>query len=238
MLWLANDIKVVLRLGVVPAFIAVILLVVAVDEPENVTQSTTKKNFFTLADARHLPKLYWFIVVLGAVFTLSRFSEAFLILRAQYLGLAIGYVPLIMIVTNIVYALFAYPASAAADRLPARTFLVLGLVVLVAADAVLALAGSPWIAILGAGLWGLHMALTQGLLSKLVADTAPAELRGTAFGVFNLVSGVALLLASIIAGWMWSMFGPSATFIVEALFAALAAAGLLLYHSELHPVRE
>jgi len=172
---------------------------------------------------------YWLIVALGAVFTLARFSEAFLILRAQDVGLAIGYVPVIMIVMNVVYALFAYPAGAAADRLSARTLLVFGLGVLIAADVVLALAASPGIAFLGAAFWGLHMALTQGLLSKLVADTAPAELRGTAFGIFNLVSGGALLLASVIAGSLWSVFGASATFIAGALFAALAAMGLLLY---------
>ena len=164
------------------------------------------------------------------MFTLARFSEAFLILRAQDVGLAVGYVPFIMIVMNIVYATFAYPAGAAADRLSARTLLMFGLGVLIVADAVLAMASSPGIAFLGAAFWGLHMALTQGLLSKLVADTAPATLRGTAFGIFNLVSGGALLLASVIAGLLWSMYGASSTFIAGALFAAFAAMGLLLYH--------
>ena len=134
-----------------------------------------------------------------------------------------------MIVMNVVYALFAYPAGAAADRFPARTLLLLGLGVLIAADVLLVVATSPWGVFLGAAFWGLHMALTQGLLSKLVADTAPPELRGTAFGIFNLVTGGALLLASVLAGLLWSVFGASATFIAGASFAALAIMGLLFY---------
>lgn len=229
MIWLANDIKSVLWVAVVPAFLAVLLLIVAVREPESHEHTSGARNHLTLADAKRLSLRYWLIVALGAVFTLARFSEAFLILRAQDVGLTVRYVPAIMIVMNIVYAGLAYPAGAAADRLSARTLLVLGLGVLVIADVVLAMAASPWIAFLGAAFWGLHMALTQGLLSKLVANTAPAELRGTAFGIFNLMSGGALLLASVIAGLLWSVFGASATFIAGASFAALAATGLLLF---------
>ncbi len=229
MIWLANDIKAVLWAGVVPAFLAVFLLIVAVQEPESPAHAAGPGNHLTPSDAKRLPLRYWLVVALGAVFTLARFSEAFLILRAQDVGLAVGYVPAIMIVMNLVYSIFAYPAGAAADRLSARTLLLFGLGVLIAADLVLATAASPWPAFLGAALWGLHMAFTQGLLSKLVADTAPADLRGTAFGVFNLVSGGALLLASVIAGSLWSAFGASATFMAGASFAALAATGLLCY---------
>ena len=229
MAWLANDIKAVLWVAVVPAFLAVLLLVVAVREPEPSAQSPGLQNRMAFSDARRLSLRYWLVVSLGAIFTLARFSEAFLILRAQDVGLAIGYVPLIMIVMNVVYAAFAYPAGVAADRLSPRTLLVFGIGVLIAADVVLAMSASPSVAFIGAALWGLHMAFTQGLLSKLVADTAPAELRGTAFGIFNLMSGGALLLASVIAGALWSAFGAAATFIAGAAFAALAASGLLLY---------
>jgi MFS family permease len=229
MIWLANDIKSVLWIAVIPAFLAVFLLIVAVREPEPREPVTGLRNRLTLTNAKLLPLRYWLVVALGAVFTLARFSEAFLILRAQDVGLAIAYVPAIMIVMNIVYAGFAYPAGAAADRVSARTLLVLGLGMLIVADILLVVAASPWIAFLGAAFWGLHMALTQGLLSKLVADTAPTAFRGSAFGIFNLVSGGALLLASVIAGSLWSVFGPSATFIAGGSFAALAAMGLLLY---------
>jgi len=229
MIWFANDIKAVLWVAVVPAFLAVFLLIVALREPESSEHAAGSRNHLTLTDAKRLPLRYWLVVTLGAVFALARFSEAFLILRAQDVGLAVGYVPSIMIVMNIAYSIFSYPAGAAADRLSARTLLLFGLWVLVAADVVLAIATSPWIAFIGAAFWGLHMAFTQGLLSKLVADTAPAELRGTAFGVFNLVSGGALLLASVIAGSLWSAFGASATFIAGASFATLAAIGLFLY---------
>ncbi len=224
---LANNIRTVLWIAVIPAFICVALIVFGVREPDDAPSAGTHKPL-AFADARRLSGRYWLIVALGAVFTLARFSEAFLILRAQNVGLAIGFVPLIMIVMNVVYAACAYPAGAAADRLPPRTLLVAGLMMLIAADALLAAARSPLLTFAGAGLWGLHMAFTQGLLAKLVAGAAPDELRGTAFGVFNLVSGVALLLASAIAGALWTVIGPSATFLVGAAFAALAAAGLLL----------
>ncbi|MHA3771439.1 MFS transporter [Verrucomicrobiota bacterium sgz303538] len=227
MAFLANEIRAVLWVAVAPAFLAVFLLIFAVHEPENASQARGQ-NLLSFADVRRLTYRYWLVVALGAVFTLARFSEAFLILRAQGVGLAAGYVPLIMIVMNVVYAGFAYPAGVAGDRFSPRMLLVYGLAVLIAADVALALAASPAVAFIGAGLWGLHMALTQGLLSKLIANTAPAELRGTAFGIYNLVSGGALLLASIIAGALWSAFGASATFTAGAVFAALAIAGLLL----------
>ena len=229
MIWLANDIKAVLWVAILPAFIAVLVLIIGVREPDSQDRAAAERNHLTLNDARRLQRSFWLVVGLGAVFTLARFSEAFLILRALDVGLVIGYVPVIMIVMNIAYAMFAYPAGAAADRFSARTLLLCGLGMLVVADIVLALAASPGIALLGSAFWGLHMALSQGLLSKLVADTAPADLRGTAFGIFNLVSGGALLLASVIAGSLWSTFGASATFITGAAFAALAAIGLLFY---------
>lgn len=229
MIWLANDIKSVLWVAVVPGFLAVLLLAVAVREPDSSKFGSAAGSRLSGAHIRLLGPRYWFVVALGAVFTLARFSEAFLILRAQDVGLAIGYVPLIMIVMNVVYAAFAFPAGAAADRVSARTLLVFGFGILAVADIVLATAASPRAAFVGAGFWGLHLAFTQGLLSKLVADAAPAELRGTAFGIFNLVSGGAILLASVIAGSLWGVFGASATFFTGASFAAFALVGLLIY---------
>jgi MFS family permease len=229
MVWLAHDIKAVLWVGVVPAFIAVALLALAVREPGTESQPTDKRTPIRLADARRLEFSYWLIVLLGAVFTLARFSEAFLVLRAQNVGLELGFVPLVLIVMNVVYAAAAYPAGVAADRMSRWTLLLLGLAMLVLADLVLALAATPWQVFAGAALWGLHMGLTQGLLSKLVADNAPAELRGTAFGIFNLIGGVALLFASVVAGSLWELVGPSATFIAGAAFAGIAAMGILAY---------
>jgi MFS family permease len=182
-----------------------------------------------------LPRAYWWVVLLGAVFALARFSEAFLVLRAQDVGLSLGQVPTVMIVMNVVYAGVAYPAGAAADRLSPRLLLVAGIGVLVGADVVLAAATQPTHVFAGAAAWGIHMGLTQGLLSKLVSDTAEASLRGTAFGIFNLVSGGALLLASVIAGVLWSAAGPAATFLGGAIFASLTLVGLLAYRPQ--PVR-
>jgi len=226
---LLNDLQAVLWIAVIPAALAVVVLVVAVREPKPATSAAASRAQLRLAGARQLSARYWMIVVLGAVFTLARFSEAFLILRAQDIGLAIGLVPVVMIAMNVVYAAAAYPAGAAADHMSNRTLLVAGLGVLIVADLVLANASSAWHVIAGTMLWGLHMALTQGLLSKLVADAAPAALRGTAFGVFNLVSGVAMIVASVLAGWLWDALGAGAPFVAGAAFAALTAAGLLFY---------
>jgi MFS family permease len=230
LLWLADDVRKVMWVAALPAFLAVALLFVAVREPERNDDKSAPR--VTWRDAGQLSSRYWFVVILGATFTLARFSEAFLILRAQNIGLDIAYVPIIMIVMNVVYALLAYPLGEAADRMPAKPLLVTGLLVLIIADIVLGLATSPWMTFVGAAFWGLHMAFTQGLLSKLIADTAPATLRGTAFGVFNLISGIALLFASVIAGALWTKFGASATFYAGAGFAAIAAMGLLMYRYE------
>ncbi len=162
MIWLANDIKAVLWIAVLPAVLAAVLLMVAVKEPERTVQNPVQGKWLTRSDIRRLSLRYWFVVALGTAFTLARFSEAFLILRAEDLGLGISYVPAIMIVMNVVYALLAYPAGVAADRFSARTLLLLGLAILIAADTVLALATVPAVAFVGAALWGLHMALTQG----------------------------------------------------------------------------
>jgi MFS family permease len=229
MAWFANDIRTVLWVAVVPAFIAVALLVFGVREPERTEIQSDLRRPLTLSDAKGLSFRYWLIVLLGAVFTLARFSEAFLVLRVRDVGLALGYVPMVLIVMNVVYAVIAYPAGVAADRLSGRTLLTLGLSMLVAADIVLAIAASPTPVFIGAALWGMHMGLTQGLFAKLVADTSPAELRGSAFGIFNLVSGGALLLASVIAGALWSAFGAPATFMTGAAFATLSLFGLLAF---------
>ena len=235
MVWFANDIKAVLWVGVVPAFIAVALLALAVREPPSESSPTNKAAPITFADTTRLESSFWLIVLLGAVFTLARFSEAFLVLRAQNVGLELAFVPLVLVAMNVVYAAAAYPAGVAADRLSRWTLLLFGLALLIFADLVLALARVPWQVFAGAALWGLHMGFTQGLLAKLVADSAPAELRGSAFGIFNLVSGVAMLVASVVAGLLWQLAGPSATFVAGALFAALTALVILAYRRPLGP---
>ena len=231
MAWLASDLRGAMWAAVLPAVIAVALVAGAVREPEAGQRGSAPRPPLSVADAKRLPARYWLVVLLGAVFTLARFSEAFLVLRAQDVGLALALVPTVMIAMNVVYAAVAFPAGAAADRYSVRRLLIVGLATLVVADVVLAGAASPLPVLAGAALWGIHMGLTQGLLSKLVADTAPDDLLGTAFGVFNLVSGVALLLASVIAGALWSGFGAQATFLAGAAFAAVAALGLAVHRS-------
>ena len=226
---LSGDIKSVLWIATLPAFISVALLVIIVREPEGTVLNSHQRTVFTVRNAERLGRRYWLIVVLGAIFTLARFSEAFLVLIAQHTGLAVSFVPIVMIVMNVVYAAAAYPLGTASDKFGWRTLLLCGLAVLIVSDVVLVYAASIGMVLVGAALWGLHMAITQGLFSKLVADTAPADLRGTAFGVFNLVTGGSVLLANVIAGELWSALGPSATFLAGAAFATIAAIGLLTY---------
>jgi MFS family permease len=179
-----------------------------------------------------MPARFWWVVAFAVVLTLARFSEAFLLLRAETMGLAVTWVPMILIVMNVVYAVSAYPFGKLSDNGSRRRLLTWGIVFLIAADLVLAIAGSIWMVGLGAAIWGLHMGATQGLLSALVSDAAPADLRGTAFGVFNLAIGVALLAASVIAGGLWTVVGPAMTFYAGAAFSAVALLGLLARRGE------
>lgn len=227
LMWLTADhFQAVFWIAVIPAFLCVAVLIVAVKEPERPDGLRRVRMPLRRAELARLGTAYWFIVVLATVFTLARFSEAFLVLRAQADGLPLMLVPAVLVVMNLAYSLSAYPAGALSDRVDRLTMLAAGLVLLVAADLVLAFA--PGVAGLAAGvvLWGLHMGFTQGLLATLIADVAPAELRGTAFGMFNLVTGVALLVASAVAGLLWDLVGPQGTFLAGAGFALLTLCGL------------
>ena len=226
LLW-ANDFRAVFWVAVIPAALCVALLLVGVQEPERAS-SAMRTNPIRRENLRRLGGAYWWVVALGAVFTLARFSEAFLVLRVQQGGLPLAWTPLVLVLMNVVFALGAYPLGKLADSTRHTTLLAWGLVVLIAADALLAFSDRGGAAWLGIALWGLHMAMTQGLLATMVADTAPADLRGTAFGMFNLVSGVALLVASGLAGLLWDRLGASATFGAGILFATLALAGVLV----------
>jgi MFS family permease len=230
MLWLASDIREVLWIAVIPAVLAVFVLVTMVSDSKPTDSPACTSDTLKYTDIKNLSTRFWLIVVLGSVFTLARFSEAFLLLRAESLHLDLAYVPLIMVAMNIMYAIVAYPAGKLSDRHSMKGLLLWGLGILIVADGLLALASSIWLVFAGAILWGAHMGLTQGLFNKLVADTAPDNFRGTAFGIFNLVCGIALLLASIIAGFLWDQLGASATFLGGAAFATLTALGIVFYH--------
>jgi MFS family permease len=218
----ANDFRAVFWVAVLPGLLSVAVLAFGVREPADPAGNGARRNPLTRNNLRRMPAAFWAVVAFGAVFTLARFSEAFLVLRAQQGGVPLAAVPLVLIVMNIVYALSAYPFGRLADRLPHRRLLAWGLLPLIAADALLA-SSAHWASVgLGVALWGLHMGMTQGLLAAMVADTSPADLRGTGFGLFNLVSGVAMLLASAIAGALWDACGASATFIAGAAFSTVA----------------
>jgi MFS family permease len=219
MLW-SNDFRAVFWVAVIPGVLAVALLVLGIKEPTN-QNTSARTNPIARHNLRRLTRPYWAVVLLGACFTLARFSEAFLVLRAQQGGMLLSLVPLVMVAMNIVYSLTAFPFGKLADRMSHKKLLAWGLIVLIAADLVLALSNHWIVVLIGVMLWGIHMGITQGLLATMVADCAPADLRGTAFGFFNLVSGLALLVASVTAGFLWDSFGAQFTFYAGAVFCCL-----------------
>lgn len=228
MIAFAGDMRAVFWVAAIPAAGAVLVLLLAVRDPPLQPDRTIRRNPLRLAAMRGLGREFWLLVLVAGFMMLPRFSEAFLLLRGGAGGLTLAFVPLVMVAMNIAYALTAYPAGALSDRIGRLGLLAMGYFVLVLGDGVLALAGS-WAAVLaGAVLWGVHMGMTQGILAALVADTAPAELRGTAFGVFHMVGGICLLLASLAAGALWQAIGPAATFGVGAVAAALCIPAILL----------
>ena len=222
LLW-ANDFRAVFWFATVPAFLCVVLLIFGVREPQQ-PAGIARTNPISRANLARLGRSYWWVVALGGVFTLARFSEAFLVLRAQQGGLALAWTPLVLVAMNIIYAACAYPFGKMADSVRHSTLLAWGLVLLICADALLALSNSGGLFWAGVVLWGLHMAMTQGLLATMVADTAPEKLRGTAYGFFNLVCGVAMLVASGLAGWLWDRWGAPLTFLAGICFCLVALA--------------
>ena len=234
LMWLTADhFQTVFWFAVIPAFLSVGLILIAVKEPQRPKSLRRVRLPLRRGELARLGSSYFLVVTIATVFTLARFSEAFLILRAQSIGLPLALVPIVLVIMNLAYSLSSYPIGVLSDRFDRVTILTLGLVLLVLADFVLAFATGIAGVCIGVVLWGLHMGFTQGLLATLVAETAPAELRGTAFGVFNLVTGVAMLLASLVAGALWDAAGPEATFLAGAAFAAATMAGALVFRGRL-----
>ena len=234
MLLSANDFRAVFWVAAIPGALAVALLWFGLKEPAATSAQGARRNPIQRDMLRRLPPAYWWVVAVGAMFTLARFSEAFLVLRAEQSGIRLALVPLVMVAMNIVYAASAYPFGKLSDRVSHRTLLALGVVVLLLADLLLAQPPGLWSVLLGVALWGVHMGMTQGLLATMVADTAPADLRGTAFGFFNLVSGITMLIASVWAGLLWDLWSADATFHAGAVFCVLSLI-VLLWHSRRYP---
>ena len=226
LLW-ANDFRAVFWVAIIPGFLAVGLLLFGVQEPER-KQDGARVNPVRMENLRRLTGAYWWVVGIGAVFTLARFSEAFLVLRALQGGLPIAFTPLVLIGVNVIYAVSAYPFGKLSDGMSHSKLLAWSLLVLIAADMALAYSNHwSWVWA-GISLWGLHMGMTQGLLATMVADAAPADLRGTAYGFFNLMSGLAMLIASALAGLLWDQLGATFTFVSGAVFSVVALAAILL----------
>ncbi|AET93759.1 major facilitator transporter (plasmid) [Burkholderia sp. YI23] len=221
MLALSDQIRTVLWFAAVPAFIAVAVILFCVREPERLSAPRAFSSPLHWRAMREFSGRYWYVVAIGASFTLARFSEAFLVLRAQQSGLGLAWIPAVMVVMSLAYALSAYPVGVLSDRWNRRALLACGLVLLIAADLLLAAGTSMTALFAGVAVWGLHMGFTQGILAAMVAESAPPALRGTAYGVFNLASGVCMVLSSAIAGWIWDRSGASATFFAGAVFALI-----------------
>jgi len=228
MFYSLDNYRMVFWLAVIPAFIAVACIVFGVEEPEKKPTGKSKPFPIQKSELVKLKKPFWLVVAFASAFTLARFSEAFLLLRADNLGLAAGLTPAILIAMNISYAGSAYPIGKLSDRIGRFTLLAGGIFLLIVSDLLLAFGENLYWAFAGSALWGLHMGMTQGLLAALVADTAPQELRGTAFGMFHLLTGVTLLIASALAGWLWTVHGPAETFLAGAVFAGISLAGFAL----------
>lgn len=216
----SDNFHLVFWVAIVPAFAALAVIIWGVREPARHEADVRPPLRFT--DAKRLSGRFWIVVGVATILTLARFSEAFLILRSQNVGLPAALAPAIMVVMNIVYAITAYPVGALSDRIGRAGLLALGIVCLIVADLVLAVGTSVMLVMVGVVFWGFHMALTQGLFASLIADTAPDDLRGTAFGVFNFAGGIAMLVASILAGGLWEAYGPAATFLAGAGFSSIA----------------
>lgn len=229
LMWLTSGhFQTVFWVAVIPAFLSVGLIVVAIREPDRSGERRPARMPLHRSELRRLGAAYWRVVAVAALFTLARFSEAFLILRAQSIGLSATAIPIVLVVMSLAYSLSAYPVGALSDRVNRAGLLAIGLALLLGADLALAFAdGIVWVGF-GVVLWGLHMGFTQGLLATLVADSAPVDLRGTAFGVFNLVTGIALLIASVVAGALWDLSGPRATFLTGAAFTLMTLAGVFM----------
>jgi MFS family permease len=230
LLW-AGDFRMVFWFAVIPAVLAVLLLIFGVQEAGDGGVRSRRASPVQWRTLGEFDGAYWWVVLAGGVFTLARFSEAFLILRAQQLGLADTFAPLVLVIMNVVYAVSAYPSGRLADRMSHKKLLAAGLAVLILSDFVLAQAQGLASVVVGVALWGLHMGMTQGLMATMVAGAAPAHLRGTAFGFFSLVSGVAMLIASVLAGLLWDEIGAATTFYAGAAFSVLALAILMLRRS-------
>ncbi len=223
-LW-ANDFRAVFWVAVIPGLLAVLLLFLGVTEPKQ-NHTNHRINPISKANLKRLNAAYWWVVIIGALFMLARFSEAFLVLKGQQSGIPIAYTPLIMVAMNIIYAATAYPFGKLSDRLSHTRLLAFGLIVLIAADLLIANSHHRSTLLFGLTLWGIHMGITQGLLAALVAATSPKDLLGTAYGFFNLMSGIALLVASALAGLVWDLYGSSATFYAGAVFCGLTLVSL------------
>ncbi|MBJ8377393.1 MFS transporter [Citrobacter cronae] len=224
LLW-NNDFHTIFWVAVIPGVLSIALLWFGLSEPK--TPVTDKRtNPLRRENLKKLSAAYWWVVGLGALFTLARFSEAFLVLRAYQMDIPLFAIPLVMVAMNLVYSLSAYPFGKMSDSMNHSRMLQAGLLVLIAADITLALSHHWSTLLIGVGLWGIHMGMTQGLLAAMIAHTAPAELRGTAFGMFNLISGIALLLASTGAGILWETMGAASTFYAGAVICAIVLAGM------------
>lgn len=223
LLWLyANDLKTVLWFSVIPAVVAVLLILLGIEDPEREIKTSQFRSPIRLSALRVFSRRYWWIVIVGAIFTLARFSEAFLVLRAQQTGVSLGWIPLVMVVMSVAYSISAYPAGALADRMRKEWLLAIGLGFLILADLLLAQSATLLHILCGVILWGLHMGFSQGVLATMIAESAPKDLKGTAFGIFNLVSGLFMLISSVLAGWLWVQLGAEMTFYAGAGFSIMA----------------
>ncbi|OLL27253.1 MFS transporter [Burkholderia sp. SRS-W-2-2016] len=217
----SDHIRTVLWFSVIPAIIAIALIAFGLGETGHTPARRTFRSPLHWRSLREFSARYWWYVGIGASVMLARFSEAFLVLRAQQAGLELAWIPGVMVVMSLVYSVSAYPVGKLSDRLNHRVLLGMGLTFLIVADLLLGLGHSMLLLFVGVAVWGLHMGFTQGVVTALIAEAAPPTLRGTAFGVFNLACGLCMIVGSTLAGWLWDRFGSPTTFVAGAALAVV-----------------
>jgi len=223
-----NDFRLVFWIALAPAYLSIVVLLLAVKELPFAVDAGERRFSIQGKDLAALPARFWWVIAIAGLLALARFSQAFIVLKADDVGLEAAFLPIMLAVMYLVYSMTAYPFGVLADYVDRRLQLGIGAVVLIGADVILATAGDIWWTVLGAALWGLQMGVTQGLLGATVADAAPDHLRGVAFGFYDVANGVAALGASAGAGMLWTVAGPAAAFGTGAFIAAAATLMLML----------
>jgi MFS family permease len=225
-----NNFRLVLWFAVIPAVLCIVVLIFGVKESTLKKNISRKKSYFLFENFLKITPVIWLFFLTVFILNLGHFSEAFLLLRSQEIGLKVSFIPVVFVVMNVAYAIVAVPFGHLADRGGFFILIVCGFLILVLADIILALTNSVGWMFVGIIFWGIHLGMTQGLLLAMISKLSPLELRGTSFGLFHAISGVALLTASLIAGYLWQYYYSGLIFFVSAIITLVGITTFFLWY--------